>query len=71
MEAQVRARRTLRWPVFVPAYPAGRARELAAFRSKLAPGPIQLAGDYLYGPLMEAAVRAGEDAAERLLAIST
>ena len=65
MRPQVKARRIVRWPVFVPTYPAGRARELAAFRAGLAPGPIQLAGDYLYGPLMEAAVRAGEDAAER------
>jgi protoporphyrinogen/coproporphyrinogen III oxidase len=65
MRSQVTARRIVRWPVFVPSYPAGRARELAAFRAELAAGPIQLAGDYLYGPLMEAAVRAGEDAAER------
>lgn len=65
LRPQVTARRILRWPVFVPSYPAGRARELAAFRAGLAPGPIQLAGDYLYGPLMEAAVRAGEDAADR------
>ena len=65
LRPKVTARRILRWPVFVPSYPAGRARELAAFRARLAPGPIQLAGDYLYGPLMEAAVRAGEDAAER------
>ena len=61
----VTVRRTLRWPVFVPAYPTGRARELASFRARLAPGPVQLAGDYLYGPMMEAAVRAGQDAAAR------
>lgn len=65
LQPQVTARRTLRWPVFVPSYPAGRAQELAAFRAGLTPGPVQLAGDYLYGPLMEAAVRAGEDAAAR------
>jgi predicted NAD/FAD-dependent oxidoreductase len=62
---QVTARRTLRWRMFVPSYPAGRARELAAFRARIAPGPVQLAGDYLYGPLMEAAVRAGQEAAAR------
>jgi oxygen-dependent protoporphyrinogen oxidase len=65
MRPQVTARRTLRWPVFVPSYPAGRARELAAFRARLAPAPIELAGDYLYGPMMEGAVHAGQDAAER------
>jgi oxygen-dependent protoporphyrinogen oxidase len=61
----VTARRTMRWRVFVPRYPAGRARELAAFRARLSPGPVQLAGDYLYGPQMEAAVRSGQDAAAR------
>jgi protoporphyrinogen/coproporphyrinogen III oxidase len=66
MRLEVTARRILRWPVFVPAYPPGRARELAKFRTGLAPGQIQLAGDYLYGPLMEGAVRAGQDAAERV-----
>jgi protoporphyrinogen/coproporphyrinogen III oxidase len=65
MNPQITARRTLRWPTFVPTYPPGRARELAAFRAGFAPGPIQLAGDYLYGPMMEAAARAGEEAAER------
>jgi protoporphyrinogen oxidase len=65
LQPRVTARRALRWPIFVPSYPAGRARELASFRAGLAPGPVQLAGDYLYGPMMEAAVRAGEDAAER------
>jgi predicted NAD/FAD-dependent oxidoreductase len=65
VRSQVSARRILRWGVFVPSYPAGRARELGAFRAQLAPGPVQLAGDYLYGPLMEAAVRAGEEAADR------
>ncbi len=65
LRPRVIARRTLRWPVFVPSYPAGRARELAAFRARLAPGPVQLGGDYLYGPMMEAAVRAGQDAAAR------
>jgi predicted NAD/FAD-dependent oxidoreductase len=62
----VTARRILRWPIFVPSYPVGRARELADFRGRLAPGPIQLAGDYLYGPMMEAAARAGQDAAARV-----
>jgi protoporphyrinogen/coproporphyrinogen III oxidase len=65
LQPRVTARRPLRWPLFVPSYPAGRARELAVFRARLAPGPVQLAGDYLYGPLMEGAVRAGQDAAAR------
>lgn len=65
LQPQVTARRTLRWPVFVPTYPVGRARELAAFRARLAPGPVQLAGDYLYGPMMEPAVHAGQEAAVR------
>jgi oxygen-dependent protoporphyrinogen oxidase len=65
-ELDVTARLPLRWPVFVPWYPVGRARELAAFRAGLGPGRVQLAGDYLYGPLMEGAVRAGEAAAERV-----
>jgi protoporphyrinogen/coproporphyrinogen III oxidase len=65
LHTHVTARRTLRWRLFVPSYPAGRARELAAFRARLAPGPVQLAGDYLYGPLMEAAVRAGQEAGAR------
>jgi oxygen-dependent protoporphyrinogen oxidase len=65
LRPEVTARRVLRWGVFVPSYPTGRARELGAFRAQLAPGPVQLAGDYLYGPLMEAAVRAGQEAANR------
>lgn len=65
LRMQVTARRILRWQVFAPSYPAGRAGELAAFRARLAPGPVQLAGDYLYGPLMEAAVRSGQEAAAR------
>jgi oxygen-dependent protoporphyrinogen oxidase len=68
LQPHVTARRILRWPIFVPSYPVGRARELAAFRARLAPGPVQLAGDYLYGPMMEAAVRAGRDAADRISA---
>jgi protoporphyrinogen/coproporphyrinogen III oxidase len=65
LRPRVRARRILRWPAFVPSYPAGRARELAAFRAGLESGPVQLAGDYLYGPTMEGAVHAGQDAAAR------
>jgi oxygen-dependent protoporphyrinogen oxidase len=64
--ALVTDRRTLRWHVFVPSYPVGRARELAEFRASQPAGPVQLAGDYLCGPLMEGAVRAGEDAADRV-----
>jgi protoporphyrinogen/coproporphyrinogen III oxidase len=65
LRPRVTARRVMRWPVFLPSYPPGRARELAAFRARLAPAPVQLAGDYLYGPMMEAAVRSGQDAATR------
>jgi Flavin containing amine oxidoreductase len=65
MRPDVTARRTMRWPVFVPSYPTGRARQLAAFRAGFAPSPVQLAGDYLYGPMMEAAVQAGQEAAGR------
>ena len=64
----VTARRVVRWDPFVPLFPAGRSRELAKFRSTLQAGPVQLAGDYLHGPLMEGAVRAGEEAADRALA---
>jgi protoporphyrinogen oxidase len=63
---QVVARRAVRIPKVVPLFPAGRARELQAFRSRLAAGPVQLAGDYLYGPCMESAAQAGRAAAERL-----
>ena len=63
---QVVARRAVRTPRVVPLFPAGRARELQAFRSRLAAGPVQLAGDYLYGPCMESAAQAGRAAAERL-----
>jgi oxygen-dependent protoporphyrinogen oxidase len=62
---QIVDRRIVRVPKVVPRFPVGRARELRAFRSRLTPGPIQLAGDYLYGPCMESAAQAGRDAAER------
>jgi oxygen-dependent protoporphyrinogen oxidase len=58
-------RRIVRVPKVVPRFPVGRARELRDFRSRVEPGPIQLAGDYLYGPCMESAAQAGRDAAER------
>jgi protoporphyrinogen/coproporphyrinogen III oxidase len=68
LQPEITARRAMSWRVFVPAYPAGRARELAAFRAGFGPGPVQLAGDYLRGPMMESAVRTGEDAAARVAA---
>ena len=67
LDLEVDARRILRWSPYMPAFPAGRARELAAFRASLAPGPVQLAGDYLYGPMMEGAVHAGQEAAARVI----
>ena len=66
LRAQTTATRAIRWREKVPLFPPGRARELAAFRAGLAPGPVQLAGDYLYGPLMEAAALSGEAAAARV-----
>ena len=65
LEPTVTARRILRWPTFVPTYPVGRARALAEFRARLGPARVQLAGDYLVGPLMEAAVASGQEAAAR------
>lgn len=65
LQPQVTARRPMRWPIYMPAYPVGRARELATVRARFAPGPVQLAGDYLYGPMMESAVQAGQEAAGR------
>jgi oxygen-dependent protoporphyrinogen oxidase len=57
-----------RFPRLVPEYPVGAVRELAAFRAGLGPGPLQLAGDYLYGPCMESAAQSGQAAAERVIA---
>ena len=65
LKGAVGDRRSLRLPRIVPSFPVGRAKELAAFRSGLAPGPVQLAGDYLYGPCMESAAQAGMAAADR------
>lgn len=61
------ARRAVRWREKVPRFPPGRARELAAFRARLRPGPVQLAGDYLCGPLMEGAAQSGVAAARLVL----
>jgi oxygen-dependent protoporphyrinogen oxidase len=66
LDLQVKARRSLRWPTLMPSFPAGRARQLAAFRASTEPGPVQFAGDYLYGPMMEGAVQAGQDAGKRI-----
>jgi oxygen-dependent protoporphyrinogen oxidase len=66
LRGQVGERRTIRWREKVPLFPRGRARELAALRSSMRPGPIQLAGDYLYGPLLEGAALSGVAAAERI-----
>ena len=63
---QITARRASRAPKLVPRFPSGRVRELAEFRATLGPGPVQLAGDYLYGACMESAAQAGRAAAERL-----
>jgi oxygen-dependent protoporphyrinogen oxidase len=58
------ARRLVPVPRYVPAFPVGRARELVGYRRNLAPGPVHLAGDYLYAPIVEGAVRSGRDAAD-------
>lgn len=67
LAAEVTARATVRWDEKVPLFPRGRARELARLREGV-DGPVQLAGDYLYGPLMEAAALSGVAAARRVSA---
>jgi phytoene dehydrogenase-like protein len=57
LRGQIVDRRGVRTPKVVPHFPAGRARELHAFRSGLTAGPVQLAGDYLYGPSWRARPR--------------
>ena len=66
LDGAIVARRPYRAERIVPHFRAGRARELADFRARLEPGPVQLAGDYLYGACMESAAQAGRDAAGRL-----
>jgi oxygen-dependent protoporphyrinogen oxidase len=66
LSGAITGRRPVRAERVVPRFPSGRARELAEFRSSLEPGPVQLAGDYLYGACMESAAQAGMDAAGRL-----
>jgi predicted NAD/FAD-dependent oxidoreductase len=58
----------VRWREKVPLFPNGRTRELATLRASMGPGPVQLAGDYLYGPLMEGAALSGAAAARRVTA---
>jgi SAM-dependent methyltransferase/predicted NAD/FAD-dependent oxidoreductase len=68
LRGQVTNRRIVRWDEKVPLFPVGRVRQLSLFRQSLTPGPIQLAGDYLYGPMMEGAANSGEAAADRVAA---
>lgn len=65
LKGAVTATRSERATRVVPAYPVGAVRKLASFRSRLGPGPVQLAGDYLYGPCMESAAQSGKAAALR------
>jgi protoporphyrinogen/coproporphyrinogen III oxidase len=64
----VAARRVAVAPRVVAKFPPGRLRALADFRATFEPGPVQLAGDYLYGPWMESAALSGRAAAERVVA---
>ena len=66
LRGQVTGAYIVRWKAKVPLHPPGAARALADFRHVQAPGPVQLAGDYLYGPLIEGAALSGEAAAERV-----
>lgn len=59
-------RRLVRGERMVPLFEPGRAGRLRAFRESLRPAPVDLAGDWLYGPTMESALEAGEAAAERV-----
>lgn len=66
-DLEIGARATVRWDEKVPLFPPGRARQLALLRDRIG-GPVQLAGDYLYGPLIEAAALSGAAAARRVRA---
>jgi len=68
LRGRVVARRSIRWTEKVPRFPPGHTRAVAAFRRSLTPGPVDLAGDYLYGPLMEGAAQSGVAAARRVAA---
>jgi protoporphyrinogen/coproporphyrinogen III oxidase len=59
-------RRLVRGARMVPVFEPGRAARLREFRASLRPGPVDLAGDWLYGPTMESALMAGEAAAARV-----
>jgi len=57
-----------RWNIGIAQFPPGRLREMTALRKFLAGWrePLDLCGDYLDGLSSEAALRTGEEAAERL-----
>jgi protoporphyrinogen/coproporphyrinogen III oxidase len=59
----------IRWPTAIAQFPAGRLREVAAVRERLAAwdAPIAVAGDWLDGVASESAVRTGQESAERLV----
>jgi protoporphyrinogen oxidase len=65
-EIDVVDRRVIRGERMVPLFEPGRAERLRAFRRSLRPGPVDVAGDWLYGPTMESALEAGEAAADRI-----
>lgn len=58
----------VRWNIGIAQFPPGRLREMTALRKFLAGWgePLELCGDYLDGLSSEAALRTGEEAAERL-----
>lgn len=60
---QITAVRPRRWKDGMPVFEPGRAQELNERRHELQRGPVAFAGDYLYAPMVEGAVRSGEAAA--------
>lgn len=69
LRGEIRAHRVVRTAPMTPLFPAGQSRRLATFRGAVAPGTIELAGDYLNAPWIEGAVVSGEAAAARVDAV--
>ena len=57
-----------RWPDALPVFDDAHRAAVAQLEASLADTPIELAGSAFHGPGIDAAVRSGEGAAERLLA---
>lgn len=66
---QVTERRLIRHAHYTPTFGPGTVRRLAAARAALAGSRIDLAGDHMAAPWVEGAVRSGEMAAARVLAV--